>query len=85
MTPLRDPIQNIVFSAETEDVETVIVNGRAVVENGHVIGLGDRGEEVNARVQRVAKTMWAGMATVDREGRSIDDLAPPSFPPWDEG
>jgi 5-methylthioadenosine/S-adenosylhomocysteine deaminase len=85
MTPLRDPIQNIVFSAETEDVETVIINGRTVLEAGRVVGLGDRAEEVTARVQRTAETMWSGMATVDREGRTIDDLAPPSFRPWEEG
>ncbi len=84
MTPVRDPIQNIVFSAETEDVETVIINGRTVVDGGRVVGLGDRAEEVNARVQRVAATMWSGMATVDREGRTIDDLAPPSFPTWEK-
>ena len=84
MTPLRDPIQNIVFSAETEDVETVIINGRTVVDAGRVVGLGDRAEEVNARVQRVAEAMWSGMATVDREGRTINDLAPPSFPPWED-
>jgi 5-methylthioadenosine/S-adenosylhomocysteine deaminase len=85
MTPLRDPIQNIVFSAETEDVETVIINGRTVLDAGRVVGLGDRAEEVTARVQRTAETMWSGMATVDREGRTIDDLAPPSFRPWEEG
>ncbi len=84
MTPLRDPIQNIVFSAETEDVEMVIINGRTVLEDGRVLGLGDRGEDVNARVQRIAEDMWSGIAQVDREGRTIGDLAPPSFEPWEE-
>jgi 5-methylthioadenosine/S-adenosylhomocysteine deaminase len=32
MTPLREAVKNIVFSAESEDIETVIINGKVVLE-----------------------------------------------------
>src|SRR5512144_2431333 len=38
MTPLRDPVKNIVFNATSEDVDRVYVNGRLVVEGGRVLG-----------------------------------------------
>ena len=38
MTPLRDPVKNIVYNASDEDVDRVYVNGRLVVEAGRVLG-----------------------------------------------
>src|SRR5216683_161323 len=38
MTPLRDPIKNIVYNASDEDVDRVYVNGRVVVDGGRVLG-----------------------------------------------
>lgn len=36
MTPLRDPVKNIVYNATDEDVDRVYVNGRLVVDGGRV-------------------------------------------------
>jgi len=83
MVPLRDPVNNIVFSAEMEDVETVIVNGRTVLEDGQVLGAGDRVKEINRKIQEIAEEIWSKIHTVDREGRSIDQLSPLSFEPWE--
>jgi cytosine/adenosine deaminase-related metal-dependent hydrolase len=41
MVPVRDPVNNIVFSAEMEDVETVVVNGKVVLDGGEVLGQGE--------------------------------------------
>src|SRR4029434_3372392 len=38
MTPLRDPVKNIVYNASAEDVDRVYVNGRLVVDAGRVLG-----------------------------------------------
>ena len=38
MTPLRDPVKNIVYNASDEDVDRVYVNGRLVVDGGRVQG-----------------------------------------------
>src|SRR5581483_7679797 len=42
MTPLRDPVKNIVFNATSEDVAEVYVNGRQVVRDGQVAGADER-------------------------------------------
>jgi cytosine/adenosine deaminase-related metal-dependent hydrolase len=83
MVPLRDPVNNIVFSAEMEDVETVIVNGRTVLEEGQVLGAGDRVKEINQRIQEAAEEVWSKIQTVDREGRTVNELSPLSFEPWE--
>jgi cytosine/adenosine deaminase-related metal-dependent hydrolase len=41
MTPLRDPVKNIVYNASDEDVDRVYVNGRLVVDGGRVQGADD--------------------------------------------
>ena len=84
MVPLRDPVNNIVFSAEMEDVETVIVNGKVVLEDGNVLGLGERAEELYAKIQEIGEEVWSRIEGEDRLGRTIDQLSPPSFENWDD-
>jgi len=84
MVPLRDPVNNIVFSAEMEDVETVIVNGKFVLEGGKVLGLGDRAEELLDKIQQIGEEVWSRIENEDRLGRTIDQLSPPSFDFWEE-
>jgi hypothetical protein len=79
MVPVRDPVNNIVFSAEMEDVETVIVNGKVVLEHGNVLGLGERAGELYAKVQEIGEEVWSQIKDEDRLGRTIDQLSPPSF------
>ena len=79
MVPLRDPVNNIVFSAEMEDVEAVIVNGRVVVEDGHALGLGDRAAELHAEIQKIGEEVWSRIEGEDRLGRNIDQLSPLIF------
>ena len=84
MVPVRDPVMNIVFSGEMEDVETVIVNGEMVLENGTVLGLGDRAGELYAKIQEIGEEVWSRIEGEDRLGRTIDQLSPPSFGYWAE-
>lgn len=82
MVPLRDPVKNIVYNAEPEDVETVVVNGRTVVENGKVVGQNEL--ELNRNLQTAAVRVWPAMAAHDWAGRGIDEMSPLSFDLWDD-
>jgi cytosine/adenosine deaminase-related metal-dependent hydrolase len=82
MVPLRDPVNNIVFSAEMEDVETVIINGRVVLDDGKVLGLGERAGDLYAEIQGIGEEVWSRIEGEDRLGRTIDQLSPPSFEYW---
>ncbi len=56
MSPLRNPIQNAVYYANGGDVETVIVNGEIVVENGKTTKVSE--EEVIEQAQVLAEEIW---------------------------
>src|SRR5690606_3402599 len=57
MTPLRDPIRNIVYYSQPSDVREVLVDGEVVYDENGVRGLDE--EETAARIQRVGERVWA--------------------------
>jgi len=77
MVPMRDSVKNIVYNAEMEDVETVIINGRTVVQDGRVVGVDVL--EVNREIQKTGEKMWSQLSSYDWAHRSADELSPPSF------
>lgn len=82
MTPLRDPVRNLVFSGTRHDVDTVMVDGRVLVRDGRVLGLDER--QLARDLQEAARRLWARVPGADWAGRSVDQISPPSFPPWRE-
>ncbi|MBO1080165.1 chlorohydrolase family protein [Roseomonas haemaphysalidis] len=78
MTPLRDPVRNLVFSATAEDLQCSIIDGRVVMRDGVVPGYDL--VELGRAVQQGAEAMWAGMQSRDWAGRDIEQLSPSSFP-----
>ncbi|HEV8533087.1 MAG TPA: amidohydrolase family protein, partial [Methylomirabilota bacterium] len=78
MTPLRDPVKNIVYNATDEDVDRVYVNGRVVVEGGRVLGA-DEGA-ILAALQAGGERMWPRMTKYDWAGRGADQLSPQTYP-----
>lgn len=80
MTPLRDPVKNIVFNARDEDIDRVYVNGRLVVEGGRVLAADER--KIFADLQAGGERMWPRMAEFDWAGRSADELSPQTYPEW---
>ncbi len=78
MTPLRDPVKNIVYSAQAEDLRTVIIDGAVCMDDGRILGL-DAEAAVHA-LQQSAERMWQTMESVDWAGRSVDRLSPQTFP-----
>ncbi len=82
MSPLRDPIKNIVFNAQAEDVQTVIVNGKVVMQDGVIPNAPDI-KEIARRLQAAGERMWANIPKGDWAEREADELSPQSFPYWD--
>ncbi len=82
MTPLRDPIKNIVYSAQGEDLASVVIDGQMVMKDRQIPGIDI--DQVTAALQAGAERMWPNMSKGDWAGRRIDDLAPQSFPAFVE-
>jgi len=82
MSPLRDPVKNIVYNAQAEDVKTVIVNGKMVLDNGVIVSVTDT-TALASKLQDAGIRMWANMFKGDWAGREIDQLSPQSFPYWE--
>jgi len=80
MTPLRDPVKNIVYNATAEDVDRVWVNGRLVVDGGRVRAADERA--IFAALQAGGERMWPRMGPFDWAGRDADALSPQTYPSW---
>jgi cytosine/adenosine deaminase-related metal-dependent hydrolase len=79
MGPYRDPIKALVQCGTGDDVRRVIVDGRTVVEGGHVVGVDET--QVLADAQREAERLWAEVAEWHWQNLTAAELSPPSFPP----
>jgi cytosine/adenosine deaminase-related metal-dependent hydrolase len=82
MTPLRDPIRNLVYYAQPSDLADVLVDGRPVVEDGVVLGADV--EVATRRVQQAGERMWSRWPEGDWAGRSLDDVAPQTYRAFEE-
>jgi cytosine/adenosine deaminase-related metal-dependent hydrolase len=78
MTPLRDPIKNIVFSAQAEDLNTAIIDGEIRMRDRQVLGVDIA--KLARDLQAAGDRMWPNMAQHDWAGRTADRLSPQSFP-----
>jgi 5-methylthioadenosine/S-adenosylhomocysteine deaminase len=81
MTPLRDPIKNLVYNATAEDVDRVWVGGRLVVDGGRVLAADE--PRILADLQAAGDRMWPRMKQFDWAGRGADALSPPTYPDWE--
>jgi cytosine/adenosine deaminase-related metal-dependent hydrolase len=80
MAPVRDPVRNIVYSAQADDLCGSIIDGRWVMCDRAIPGL--HSAQLARGVQAAAEQMWGNVATGDWAGRDIDHLSPQSFPPF---
>lgn len=76
--PARDPINALVEYGSGADVETVIVDGQVVVENGRSTRIDE--EELFAQAEAGARRAWDGWAARDWNGRTVEQIIPPAFP-----
>jgi 5-methylthioadenosine/S-adenosylhomocysteine deaminase len=77
MTPVRDPIRNIVYYAQPSDLADVMVDGRTVVEDGRVLGADVHG--ATRRVQHAAERVWSRWPAADWAKRSLEEVAPQTY------
>lgn len=77
MTPLRDPVRNLVYAAQAEDLAEVMVDGAWVMRDGRVNGVDE--PSVLDRLQRTAAGVWDRWPDADWAGRSLDDLCPQTY------
>src|SRR5262249_49078099 len=80
MTPLRDPIKNIVYNAADEDIDRVYVGGRLVVDGGRELAANEKA--ILDALQAGGDRMWPRMAKHDWADRSADQPSPPTYPAW---
>jgi len=78
MTPMRDPIRNLVYYAQPSDLADVVVDGRLVVEDGQVLGADVAGAVRG--VQRAGERMWERWPEGDWAGRTLEQVAPQTYP-----
>lgn len=81
MVPLRDPIKNLVYSAQAEDLLGVMVDGRWLMRDRVVLTADER--DVAARLQREGERMWGRMHVGDWAGRDVDEMSPPTYPAFE--
>jgi 5-methylthioadenosine/S-adenosylhomocysteine deaminase len=81
MTPMRDPIRNLVYYAQASDLSDVLVDGRQVVEDGVVLGAD--AEAATRRVQQAGERMWSRWPAGDWAGRTLDEVAPQTYAAFD--
>jgi len=80
--PVADPVKSLVNAGTCDDVETVIIGGRRIVEDGHIVGVDERA--VRREASRVARDVWEKVTERDWANRGIHEIGPLSFRPWDE-
>jgi cytosine/adenosine deaminase-related metal-dependent hydrolase len=81
MSPLRDPIKNIVYSAQAEDLNTSIIDGEIRMRDRQVLNVDMR--ELALNLQAAGERMWPAMQQHDWNDRDVDQLSPMSFPRWE--
>src|SRR5690606_28404792 len=77
MSPLRDPIKNLVFSATSEELADVMIDGEWVMRDKVVLNIDEA--EVSRNLQAAGERMWKNIGPGDWQNRTADELAPPTF------
>ena len=82
MSPVRDVVKNIVYSATRHSIDRVYVGGNCVVKDGMVPNINE--EELARELQEVSEGSWSRTAQKDRLHRTVDELSPLSCPKYEE-
>lgn len=77
-SPLRDPIKVLVYTADSHNIDKVIVDGKTLVEEGHVLGVDE--EKLREQMQVAGEHMWTNVVKRDWKGRTDEEMSPMSFP-----
>jgi len=73
-----DPIKALVDGASGRDVDTVIVDGKVLVQGRRLTRLDE--DEVYAKARRATEQYWSHVPGWRWDGASVDRIVPPAFP-----
>src|SRR5262245_5731076 len=76
--PVRDPVKSIVECGVGDDVDTVIVDGKVVMEGAVIPGVDFA--KLRAQAQAAAEQIWDTLADWDPLGRTHEQACPWSYP-----
>lgn len=82
MSPVRDPIKNLVYYGHTTDVDTTFVDGKKLVEGGKFLGLDE--DKLIEETQRITMRIFDQVPKYDWAHRTADQMAPQTIKPWTE-
>ena len=77
MSPVRDPIRNIVHSATATDIDMVVVGGRTVLKGGQPTYATEA--DIASGVQAAAEQVWGDFSSHHHSGRTADETSPMSL------
>jgi 5-methylthioadenosine/S-adenosylhomocysteine deaminase len=80
--PIYDPIRSLVHSANSDMVDTVIVNGRTVLEHKRLLVCDER--EVLDQAKAAVDKHWSTAAERHWAGQTIEEQFPQSLKSWEE-
>ncbi len=72
LVPFRDPLKSVMYSANSNDIDTVMVAGEVLVKNGRCLYIDE--EEVKANLQKAAERVWKrieGIETLSPHGLKV--------------
>jgi len=75
---VRDPIKSLVEGGSTSDIDTVVIDGRTLIEGGKALSV-DETRLLDA-IQESGERAWAAAADWHRSGASVDEISPMSYP-----
>jgi 5-methylthioadenosine/S-adenosylhomocysteine deaminase len=73
-----DPIKALVEAGTGRDVDTVIVDGRTLVQDGHALQVDEA--EICAKAREATHHYWRQVPTWHWAGHGADRMIPPAFP-----
>jgi 5-methylthioadenosine/S-adenosylhomocysteine deaminase len=79
---VRDPIKSLVECGSASDIESVVIDGRTLVEGGRALAVDEAA--LLAAIQESGERSWANAPSWRRDGASVDEVAPMSYPVRDK-
>jgi 5-methylthioadenosine/S-adenosylhomocysteine deaminase len=80
-TPCRDPLRALVYSAQAEDLDAVMIDGAWVMREGWVLTVDEAA--VTAQLREAAARVWGRFGPGDWAERTVDEISPPSLAPFE--
>ena len=75
---VRDPIKSLVEYGSASDIDTVIVDGRTLIEGRRALALDEAA--LLAAVQESGQRTWDGVSNWNWRQATVDELSPMSYP-----